>query len=73
MRSGAREMMALRWSVVCLGFSRRRRSLDEPCQPGRQWSVEGQYSQRRVEGVNVCHFGGAWARGSESVSGDAAA
>lgn len=27
MRSGAREMMALRWSAVCLGLRRRRRSL----------------------------------------------
>lgn len=28
-RSGAREMMELRCSVVCFGFSRRRRSLEE--------------------------------------------
>lgn len=50
--------MALRWSVVCLGFSRRRRSLDklrQLCTPVNGWSIWGRL-QRRVEGINISHL-----------------
>lgn len=65
MRSGARDMMALRWSAVCLGLRRRSRSLVGRRESRKFKSVWGGGSFAGGEGR-----GGNWEGGWESAKRD---
>jgi hypothetical protein len=54
-REGTREIRELRWSVVCLGSRRRRRSLFLLL-VWEKMEERGDYLQRTVKLIGFCHF-----------------